>query len=278
MAPRIPSSVPTVAPVADSMRPPKRQSAMDLVPSSPDLAPVDDLRRLGDHLRAGTLVDVHYQPIVHLRTGKVMAFEVLSRPRDSAVGSPRQLVDSLNENRLIGEFGRHVRQLATAGCPQHALSINVEPHEFDQALLVRPDDPIFSHRHPIFLEITETVPIEVFEQCHPVLDELRRRGIRLAIDDLGAGFSNLRYISELRPAIVKLDRKLLASVSLGSRDFRLLRSIVRLVHDMDAQVVAEGIELSEELYAAREAGVDYGQGFLLGRPAPSADHDIVPFE
>lgn len=233
---------------------------------------------LVERLRTGTLIGVHYQPIVHLRTGKVLAFEVLSRPTDDEFGSPRELIDTLNDCGLIGEFGRHVRQLGTAGCPNCGLSINVEPYELDQALLVRPDDPIFSHRHPVFLEITETVSIEMFEQCHHVLDELRRRGVRLAIDDLGAGFSNLRYISELRPAIVKLDRKLLASVTLGSRDFRLLRSIVRLVHEMDAQVVAEGIEAAEELYAAREAGVDYGQGFLLGRPGPTPDHLIVPLE
>ncbi|HVS65505.1 MAG TPA: EAL domain-containing protein [Thermoanaerobaculia bacterium] len=229
-------------------------------------------------MRAGTLTEVNYQPIVHLRTGKLLVFEVLCRPLAGASHTPREMIDAMNETRLIGEFGRHVRRLGTAGCPNHGLSINVEPYELDQALLVRPDDPIFSHRHPIFLEITETVPIEVFEQCHPVLEELRRRGVRLAIDDLGAGFSNLKYISELRPAVVKLDRKLLASVAIGSRDFRLLRSIVRLVHEMDAQVVAEGIEISEELYAAREAGVDFGQGYLLGRPAPTPDHVLVPFE
>ena len=233
---------------------------------------------LVERMRAGTLTEVHYQPIVHLRTGKLLVFEVLCRPLADASRSPREMIDAMNETRLIGEFGRHVRRLGTAGCPNHGLSINVEPYELDQALLVRPDDPIFSHRHPIFLEITETVPIEVFEQCHPVLEELRRRGVRLAIDDLGAGFSNLKYISELRPALVKLDRKLLASVAIGSRDFRLLRSIVRLVHEMDAHVVAEGIEISEELYAAREAGVDFGQGYLLGRPAPTPNHVLVPFE
>jgi EAL domain-containing protein (putative c-di-GMP-specific phosphodiesterase class I) len=232
---------------------------------------------IAERLNEGSLIGVQYQPIVHLRTGKLLAFEVLSRPLGDGAPAVRELIDALNRNGLIGQFGRHVRQLATAGCPAHALSINVEPHELDQALLVRPDDPMFSHRHPVYLEITETVPIEVFEQCHPVLDELRRRGVRLAVDDLGAGFSNLKYISQLRPSLVKLDRKLLASVIVGSRDFRLLRSIVRLVHDMEAQVVAEGIENSEELYAAREAGVDFGQGYLLGRPGPKPDHELVPF-
>jgi EAL domain-containing protein (putative c-di-GMP-specific phosphodiesterase class I) len=241
------------------------------------VAPVDPVD-LGSHLLAGSLLQVCYQPIVHLRTGKILSYEVLSRPLDERFRTPRDLIDSITRAGLIGEFGRYVRQRCIAECPSFGLSINVEPNEFDEALLVRPDDPIFGHRQPVFLEITESVPIEVFEQCHPILDELRRRGIRLAVDDLGAGFSNLKYISQLRPAVVKLDRKLIASVTLASRDFRLLRSIVRLVHEMEAQVVAEGIETSEELYAAREAGVDYGQGFLLGRPLPTPQPVLWPID
>ncbi|HVS13324.1 MAG TPA: EAL domain-containing protein [Thermoanaerobaculia bacterium] len=228
-----------------------------------------DQIELGAGLHAGSLLDLHYQPIVHLRTGNVLSYEVLSRPLDERFASPRELIDALTRAGLIGEFGRYVRRRCVAECPGFALSINVEPNEFDEALLVRPDDPMFTHRHPVFLEITESVPIGLFEQCHPILEELRRRGIRLVVDDLGAGFSNLKYISELRPAVVKVDRKLIGAVTLASRDFRLLRSIVRLVHEMESLVVAEGIESSEDLYAAREAGVDYGQGFLLGRPAPT---------
>jgi len=132
--------------------------------------------------------------------------------------------------------------------------------------LVRPDDPIFLHPKPVYLEVTESVPLSYFEQCHSVLAELRKKGNFLAVDDLGAGYSNLKYIADLEPEVVKIDRELVAGIRVGDRHFRLLRSIVDLCKQMDARVVAEGIETLEELAAAREAGADYAQGYLFARP------------
>src|SRR5690606_19909865 len=126
--------------------------------------------------------------------------------------------------------------------------------------------PIFWHNEEVYLEITESVPIHFFEQCHSVLAEARSKGVKLAVDDLGAGFSNLKYIADLAPDVVKLDRELIAGVSVGTRQHRLMRSLVRLCEDMGARVVAEGIETVEELRAVMEAGVHYGQGYLLARP------------
>ena len=76
------------------------------------------------------------------------------------------------------------------------------------------------------LEITEGVPLESFERCQSMVAEVRGRGVRLAIDDLGAGYSNLKYIADLRPKLVKLDRELIAGVTPGNRGFKLVRSIV----------------------------------------------------
>jgi EAL domain-containing protein (putative c-di-GMP-specific phosphodiesterase class I) len=113
----------------------------------------------------------------------------------------------------------------------------------------------------------ESVPLSHFEQCHGVLAEIRARGVLLAVDDLGAGYSNLKYIEDLYPQIVKLDRELVAGVRHDTRQFRLLHSIVRLCHEMDAKVVIEGVETVGELSAAMAAGTDYVQGYALARPA-----------
>jgi EAL domain-containing protein (putative c-di-GMP-specific phosphodiesterase class I) len=122
------------------------------------------------------------------------------------------------------------------------------------------------------------VPLSHFEQCHGVLAEIRARGILLAVDDLGAGYSNLKYIEELNPQVVKLDRQLVAGVRRNSRQEKLVRSIIRLCHDMDAKVVAEGIETLDELAAARDAGADYCQGYLLARPSyPPPDLSLAHY-
>jgi EAL domain-containing protein (putative c-di-GMP-specific phosphodiesterase class I) len=100
-----------------------------------------------------------------------------------------------------------------------------------------------------------------------VIRDLRARAnIRVVVDDLGAGYSNLKYIADLSPDIVKLDRDLIAGIVPGSRAHRLVRGIVRLCVDLDARVVAEGIETEAEFLALRETGVHFGQGYFMARP------------
>ena len=154
-------------------------------------------------------------------------------------------------------------------CPHYPLFLNIDPHEFDYGWLVRPDDPIFRHRHPITVEITESVPIKYFTQCHSVLAEIRQKGMSLAIDDLGAGFSNLKYIADLQPEIVKLDRELILGCVPGNRPFKLLCSIVALCKEMNAKTIAEGIETTTEFNAAIEAGSTTPRATSsAGPPAP----------
>ena len=145
--------------------------------------------------------------------------------------------------------------------------LNVHPAEFADPWLVRPDDPMFLHEHDVFLEITESVPLSHFDYCSTVLAEVRARGIRLAVDDLGAGYSNLKYIADLEPAIVKLDRELVTAVHEHKRLMRLVRALVRLCEDQGAEVVAEGIETEDEYVVARDLGVHYAQGWFVARPA-----------
>ena len=216
-------------------------------------------------LRAGEL-RVVYQPLVELDTGAVYAYEALVRSTPRG-GGPEALLQEAASARCLGALGRLIRELAVEGCPEHPLFLNVHPQEFEDGWLVQPDDPIFAHPYPIYLEITESVPLSHFELCRSVLREVRSKGARLAVDDLGAGYSNLRYIAELEPEVVKLDRSLVRGLSTSRRQWMLVRGIVRLCEDLGARVVAEGLEERDDLLAARDAGVHIGQGFLLARPA-----------
>jgi EAL domain-containing protein (putative c-di-GMP-specific phosphodiesterase class I) len=211
-------------------------------------------------------VGIVFQPLVDIRARKILGYEALARPKSPHFQGPLDLFRTAAALGKVGALGRAFRALASTHCPQWPLFLNVFPNEFDEAYLVKTDDPIFRHRSPVYLEIVESVPLSHFEQCRGVLAEIRARGVLLAVDDLGAGYSNLKYIEELSPQIVKLDRELVKGVRHDSRQFRLLRSIIRLCQDMDAKVVVEGVETVGELAAAQEAGADYCQGYFLARP------------
>ena len=212
-------------------------------------------------------VRIVYQPVVDLKTRKVFAYEALARPRKEDFESPPALFEAAVQHACTGELGRLLRELAIDGCSDFPLFLNIHPAELNERWIVQPDDPIYGHDRDIYLEITEGVPLSHFHLCRTILSEVRGRGIYLVVDDLGAGYSNLKYIADLHPRVVKLDRDLVAGLTRDSRLFKLVSGIVVLCKQLDAMVVAEGIETPEELDAVIASGAQYGQGYLLARPA-----------
>ena len=211
---------------------------------------------------------VVYQPLVDLTTRKIFAYEALVRSKASDFESPMALFAAAVDHQCTGELGRIIREMAVQGCPSWPLFLNIHPAELNDKFVVQPDDPIFRHTEDVYLEITEGVPLSHFRLCQSILREVRGRGVYLVVDDLGAGYSNLRYIADLEPRVVKLDRDLVAGLRKGdSRMFKLVSAIVVLCRELNALVVAEGIETAEELEAVQEAGAKFGQGYLLARPA-----------
>jgi EAL domain-containing protein (putative c-di-GMP-specific phosphodiesterase class I) len=211
-------------------------------------------------------LEVAYQPIVDTTTGALFAHEVLCRPKHETLSNPQDFFDEAIRSEVVGELGRLIRELAVSACPDWPLFLNVHPLELEEDWLIRPDDPIFLHGHPVYVEITESVPMSKGSHTHGQLTELRHKGVAIVVDDLGAGYSNLKYIADLEPAVVKLDRALITEIT-SDRVFRLVRANVRMCHDLDARVVAEGIERPEELAGVQAAGVDLVQGYLVARPA-----------
>jgi EAL domain-containing protein (putative c-di-GMP-specific phosphodiesterase class I) len=212
-------------------------------------------------------VKVVYQPLVDLKTRKIFAYEALVRSKSSDFDSPMSLFAAAVQHSCTGELGRIIRELAIEGCPQYPLFLNIHPAELNEKFVVQPDDPIFQHGEDVYLEITEGVPLSHFRLCQSVLREVRGRGVYLVVDDLGAGYSNLRYIADLHPRVVKLDRDLIMGLVKDTRMFKLVSAIVVLCRDLDAMVVAEGIETTDELDAVLAAGAHFAQGYLLAKPA-----------
>lgn len=206
-----------------------------------------------------------FQPIVDLKRRQIFAYEALVRPHLYA--SPPALIADSARHGQLGLVGRTLREASIAGCPNHPLFINIQPDELLEHFLVQPDDPIFKHGEDVYLELTEAVPLQRLELVAQMLSEIQARGVHVVVDDLGSGYSNLRYLADLKPRVVKLDRELITGLRPGTRRFTLVEGLVRLCNDLDAKVVAECIETPEELSAAIEAGCQLGQGYVLARPA-----------
>jgi EAL domain-containing protein (putative c-di-GMP-specific phosphodiesterase class I) len=119
----------------------------------------------------------------------------------------------------------------------------------------------------VVIELTERHALESFDQCRMAASWLRDLGGRIAVDDVGAGYSSLRWMLELEPEIVKIDMALIRGVHLDPRRRAVTQALVALGEELGSTVVAEGIEETAELAVLRDLGVPCGQGFLLGRPA-----------
>src|SRR5262245_5924604 len=200
--------------------------------------------------------------------GSLFAYEALCRCRVAEYASPPDLFHKAMESGTTGELGRMIREIAIPLSTGVPIFLNVHPDELQTGWLVRPDDPIFMHDHEVYLEVTESVPLTHFELCRSVLSEVRARGgVHLVVDDLGAGYSNLKRIADLEPKVVKLDRELIASIHESKRQCQLITGVVKLCVDLGAVVVAEGIECGDEYAALLDTGAQLAQGYLFARPA-----------
>lgn len=226
----------------------------------------DSLTSINRMVRADEL-SVVFQPIVILETGRVYAYEALVRCRLPQYQNPLVLFEHAVSNGCAGRLGRMIREIAVPLCTGKPLFLNVHPQELTESWIVRPDDPIFVHDHDLYLEITESVPITHFELCNSVLEEVRTRGgVQLVVDDLGAGYSNLKRIVDLSPKVVKLDRELIAGLHTSVRQQQLVRRLVKLCDELSADVVAEGVETQDEYSALLDTGARFAQGYWFARP------------
>ncbi len=237
--------------------------------------PLDELGEHPDEVRLRYLgpeaFAVVFQPIVRLDGGQSFGEEALVRPRLDAFPTPDALFEAAVRQQACGWLGRTIREITLECARDVTLFINIHPHELHSRWLSRPDDPIGAHAQDIYLEITEVAALEHLDVSIRVLSELRRRlGIKIAVDDLGSGFADLRRVLTLKPDVVKFDRCLTSGIDQDPQKLSAMRDMRKICEDLGALVVAEGIETEGELAAVIECGVPLGQGYLLARPAHPA--------
>jgi EAL domain-containing protein (putative c-di-GMP-specific phosphodiesterase class I) len=219
-----------------------------------------------------------FQPIVDLRSRQVLGYEALSRgPAGSVYQMPLRLFEMAEEADLVFELDRKCRRRALAAAislPSRAkLFVNVFPSamydpEFQGEALVRLAEDQGLSPDRVVLEITEKSAIENYDLFAEALAELTRYGFSIAVDDVGAGYSGLEKIAHLNPRYLKFDMQLVRDIDQSHVKREMARALKTFADKMDSKIIAEGIEREGERQACVDLGIDFGQGYLLARPAP----------
>jgi EAL domain-containing protein (putative c-di-GMP-specific phosphodiesterase class I) len=223
-------------------------------------------------LLASEAVTMAVQPVVDLTDGRCLGFEALSRfPEPFA--RPDVAFALAREVGLGLELERLAVRSAWALLPQlradQFLSVNLSP-DVTLELAGSADDYPDLSLSQLVLEITEHAVIDSYEALRNALERLRGIGLRVAIDDVGAGYASLHHVVELQPDFIKIDRSLVHGVAVDRARRSTVSSFVLLALDLGATIIAEGVEQEEDLAALRDLGVDAAQGYLLARPSTVA--------
>ncbi len=218
-----------------------------------------------------------YQPIVNLRGGGIFAWEALARgPVGGNFESPAMLFGFAEEHEMVFPLERACRTAAIQGFGAvedgRKLFLNIHPRTLvdpafspGRTLQLLADQGI--EPHDVVLEITERHSTKDFSLFHRTLDHYRGEGYKVAIDDVGTGYSGLWSIAEIRPDFMKLDMSLIRGIDHNPVKRALIETFLTFSDKVGCALIAEGIETETELSCLVAMGVHYGQGFFLGRPS-----------
>ena len=228
--------------------------------------------RIGRALTGNAITTV-FQPLVDLRSGAVIGVEALSRFGMRPRRPPDRWFAEAGSVGLRTELEIAAVKNAVAAAkdlpPDLLLFVNASPDTLCAPEL-RPALRDASIRRLVF-ELTEHAPVDDYDELRRNMDSLRAGGARIAIDDVGAGFSSLRHVVRLRPDLVKLDITLIQGIEQDAVRAALVATLLSFARGTSALVVAEGIETEPQLRTLQKIGVPIGQGFFLGRPGPMPD-------
>ncbi|WP_095078375.1 bifunctional diguanylate cyclase/phosphodiesterase [Pseudomonas sp. Irchel s3h17] len=248
----------------------------------------EQLSALSSILAQGALHSL-FQPIVSLSERRILGYEALSRgPSNTPLHSPLALFSVARQAGRLSELEIACRHSACRRFSEQRLPgklfLNISPeslletgHQPGRTLQMLQEFGIPPSQ--VVIELTEQTPTDDFQLLQNALHHYRSMGFSIALDDLGAGYSSLRLWSELRPEYVKIDRHFIDGIHLDALKREFVGSILQIAKASRAQVIAEGIELPEELAVLSEMGVDLVQGYLVCRPQehpPQEARNLLP--
>jgi len=215
---------------------------------------------------------VAYQPIVRASDGTTFGYEALVRSRDPGIASAAALLDTAQRLERLNDLGRWIRRNAPAPLEHSAseavLFVNLHPMDLLDPELGSTESTLSLLSPRVVLEITERASIHRIPDSAARVAALRRKGFRIAVDDLGAGYAGLSSFSHLSPDFVKLDMSLVRDIHENDTKRRVVAAMTALAKDLHMTVVAEGVEKPAEGEVLRSVGCDLLQGFLYAAPGP----------
>lgn len=234
----------------------------------------------------GRKLSTFFQPILNLQNESCLGYEVLNRPPASnRFADTEEFYDYLGRTDRVFEFERYCRETSIERFEQARRRMQL-PGEI-------PGDVVFINVHPLVLadtayrsgetarllkryglppervvfELTEKQAVGDYAEFERVLSHYRDQGFRIAVDDAGSGYSSLKTIVSLKPEFIKLDKSLIRDLHLHEDRRRMVKLLQEFAHGSGTSIIAEGIESRAEAEFLRAEGIEYGQGYALGRPA-----------
>ncbi|MEK0317292.1 EAL domain-containing protein [Cohnella sp. 56] len=239
------------------------------------------VRELGQAIDRNQLL-VYYQPQLHIRTGRIMGVEALLRWQHPTLGivSPGEFIPIAEETGQIIPIGEWVLRQACAqikawqdnGMEPFTVSVNLSPRQFEQSSIVDTvsaalTDTGLDARY-LELEITEGMTMDV-ERSSATLNELKKLGVKISVDDFGIGYSSLNYLKRFPIDTLKIDQSFIRDCTTDESDAMIIKTIISMAHHLNMNVIAEGIETPEHLIFLQQHLCDEGQGYLFSRPLPA---------
>lgn len=240
--------------------------------------------RLRYALTAGEFI-LHYQPLIHARSGQAVGVEALVRwqPPGKAMVPPGKFIPIAEETGLIVPLGEWVLRTACAqgrawmdaGLPPLVMTVNLSVRQFQSANLIELVQRVLTETEfpatCLELELTESMFMEHAERSIDTLKTLKASGIRLAIDDFGTGYSSLTYLKRFPIDKLKIDQSFVHGLAHDPNDREIAATIFAMARGLKLSVLAEGVESEQQLDFLRQQDCDYYQGFLFHRPAPALE-------
>jgi diguanylate cyclase (GGDEF)-like protein/PAS domain S-box-containing protein len=229
--------------------------------------------------------ELHYQPIIDLKTRAITGAEALIRWNHPTRGliSPAQFISIAEDSGLILPIGtwvieeacRQVRDWVNAGLPKLTMSVNVSGLQIQGGNFVESLSSILLDigldPRVLELEVTESLLMKRPEIAAAILRAVREKGVRVAIDDFGTGYSSLSYLTRLPLDTLKIDQSFVRQITTTPHETSIVTAIIGMGQSLKLRVVAEGVETAEELAFLLAHNCDEAQGFYFSRPLPSAE-------
>ncbi|ODT51139.1 bifunctional diguanylate cyclase/phosphodiesterase [Devosia sp. 63-57] len=258
----------------------KQAGRGSVVPFDPDMLGEERHRRFVEReLRAALLMDeleLHYQPVVGARDGQVVSHEALLRWRHQVRGmiAPNSFIPVAEQSNLIDRLGEWVLRQACLDQPRLGtpVGVNVSPVQLRRQDFVARFTSILedtaTNPAMIIVEVTENAPLAKGSVEMDNLARLRAIGVRVAIDDFGAGHASLHYLRDFVFDIIKIDRTYVADYAVNPVNAMVVAAVCDIARSLRLDVIAEGVETEEQRRQLASAGCTGLQGYLLGRPEP----------